>query len=635
MRKIITLFFLLFITFTFSQKHNPFKLDNVTKEEVKMKFYEKDSSAVAVVLLEKGQTSVQNSKKYPFVKHYYVKLKVLKKSGYDNATVEFPLGSKSEVFNIRGITYNLSDKGEMLKSFLNEENIFKTNFHKKTTINKFTMPNVKVGSVIEYKYSIKSKNYGLYDWYFQSEIPKVKSSYVARVPPIFYFNVAYVGIQEPTINKISIKKKCIGVDPCQVFTYQLEDIPAFVEEKYINSKENYIYKLIFEKKYFNPYGNFSSSYGWNLLDEYFKKLYDSRLKKIGFFKRKLPDSIKKEKNTLLKVKKTYQFIRNHYSLDNSYNKSISKSFKDKKADYININLSLYNALKALNLKPKIGLLSTRSNGKATKVFPSLESLNYSLTYIKINNKDYFLDATNKKNVFGLVPFKCLNDDVRILDFDKGSYWTIIKSVKKSSEKINTFLEFNSTGEIKGKIVSRKAGQFAFNHREIIENVKEEDYITLFEKDNVNLEIDNYNVKNLEKVSKNVTENFEINLELDEDNLSFNPFIIDRLKENPFKLKERKYHVDFGFPFKKYHTVIIKFPANYTIENIPKNLTVKLPNNGGNFIFKTSLKEGKLSIFLLVNQLKKAYSNEEYKYLKEFYNHLISIQNLNIKLKEKK
>ena len=60
----------------------------------------------------------------------------------------------------------------------------------------FTVPNVKVGTVIEYEYTIHSQLYWqLRDWYAQCDIPVVYAKLDMNIPNYLLFNIEEQGIQ--------------------------------------------------------------------------------------------------------------------------------------------------------------------------------------------------------------------------------------------------------------------------------------------------------------------------------------------------------------------------------------------------------------------------------------------------------
>lgn len=175
MKKIALLLLFIIPSLTYCQISKSAKMDQTTLEELKMTVYDKDSSAVAVVLYDQGNLYLYNNNLGEFRTDNYFRIKILKKDGFRKATIKIPFYDKQEIKNIEAITYNLSD-GSIKKDKLKEENIFKTTVSGEWKEISFALPNVTVGSVIEYSYTLVNP-YMLHidDWYFQDDIPKIKS----------------------------------------------------------------------------------------------------------------------------------------------------------------------------------------------------------------------------------------------------------------------------------------------------------------------------------------------------------------------------------------------------------------------------------------------------------------------------
>src|SRR5690606_29749619 len=87
------------------------------------------------------------------------RIKIYNKEGFDYATKIISLykneSDKEDVTSLKGFTYNvINEKVENTK--LEKEGIFNSLVSKFYHQKKFTMPNIKEGSVIEFKYSITS-----------------------------------------------------------------------------------------------------------------------------------------------------------------------------------------------------------------------------------------------------------------------------------------------------------------------------------------------------------------------------------------------------------------------------------------------------------------------------------------------
>jgi len=645
--KKITLLLLLISTITFSQKKRSTLIGQVSSEEVKMKVYEKDSTANAVVLYEHANVYLDEKHDLDYRTDYYHKIKLIRKESFDRATVKVLLANKERIVGVKALSYTLNEGGSIKKTYVSGKNIFKKKLNEYWTEVTFTIPNIKEGSVIEYVYSIVSPYSSIDDWYFQSEIPKVKSDFTAAILGNYEYNVAIVGFLTLDRNTAKEKKGCvyiagIGDGACSLLTYGMDDIPAFKEEDYMLSKENFISKITFELSSITNTDSTVKRFTkkWEDADKTLRlRLLDGQVSKKNFFKKQLPETILNENSDLDKAKKIFKFIQNHFNWNSKYFSSkkinLRQSFAEKTGSVGVINLALYNSLQAAGIKSYPVVLSTRANGIPPDLFPVVSIFNYVIVKAEIGAKTYFLDATDKYLGFGQVDFQCLNGKVRVLDFDKGSYWEDLKANQISSRNTRLNLTLNSENAFVGTMRATSMGYRASNKREEVDTRSEEQYLEKIETQNPYLEIGKYTIVDENKLDKPLKENFEVEFFDDSAENGFqriNPFFDNRISENPFKLKERNYPVDFGVPFSYSYLLKLSVPSNYQVVKIPENLDVKLPNNGGILMVKTQEKDGQVNIFMRYVLNKREYNSSEYQKLKEFFNKIIEVQNSYIEIK---
>ena len=262
MKKNYSLLLILFTTISFSQSKKSTKMGKTTLEELKMDVYEKDSTASAVVLYEHANIYLDKKNDYDTRTDFYYRIKILDASSFDLANVVINLYKKKRAIEIKAITYNLNEIGGIETNTLSKNQIFTLEESDNWSSKKFTLPNIKVGSVIEYSYSILSPYLGMKNWFFQSEIPKIKSEFDAAVLGNYKYNIRIVGFLKLDKDDVSIDKNCIFIDgfekqgACVIYSYGMNDIPAFKEEDYMLSRKNYISHLAFDlKSYTNTRGS--------------------------------------------------------------------------------------------------------------------------------------------------------------------------------------------------------------------------------------------------------------------------------------------------------------------------------------------------------------------------------------------
>ena len=317
---------------------------------------------------------------------------------------------------------------------------------------------------------------------------------------------------------------------------------------------------------------------------------------------------------------------------------VKEAFEQSSGDVGEINISLFNSLQAAGIDANLVVLATRDRAMPTKLYPVIYDYNYVIVKATINNKAYFLDATNKFLPFAEIPIRTLNGDARIINFNEEGSWAKLNPNKKSIRYTNVNLSLDEAGDLIGDLNIRRTGYYAANHREKLSALTEEAYLEDFEAEKQNLEINDYKINDEKDIDKALLEFFEIKLIRDVNTSSkirINPFLFDRFGTNPFQLKERSYPVDFGYPFKRNFALSLKIPENYTVAQVPKDKAYALPNKGGLFILKVQVTKDKIEIYTRFNLNKRIYSSEEYFALKAFFKQIIITENSYIILEKKK
>ncbi len=649
MKKITFLLFLFAASIIFAQKEKSSIMRLTTLDELNMTVYDKDSTATAVVLYEHANIYIDPKNDYNTRTDYYYKIKILDKTAFDKANIEINLYKKKRVTDIKGITYNISEVGTKNKTHLLKDKIFEVKESKNWTSYRFTMPNIKVGSVIEYSYSIISPYLGISDWYFQSDIPKVKSELDAAILGNYKYNVRIIGYLKLDKDEPSVDKECVYIDglgqgACSIYSYGMNDIPAFKEEDYMLSKKNYISHISFDLKSYTTSRGVIQNYTttWKEADKKLKKIFfNNQTSKTKFFKKNIPNNILAEENKLKKAKNIYSFIQNHYAWNEEYwnneDEKVKDAFNSKIGSAGEINLSLYNALKAAEIKADLVILSTRNHGLVTTLYPIIFDFNYVIIRVIIDNKEYYLDATDKYLPFGQVPFRTLNGQARIINFKKESNWVILKPKIKSSKNITAKLTLNDDGDFKGNLLIKRQGYPAQTQRKKLNNLSNENYIEDFEGKNPDIEVEDFQVRFKDELHKGLVETYKINVLMDDnltDKIRINPFFFDRLEENPFKLKERNYAVDFGYAKQNNFVLSLNIPDDYKVTHLPKKVAISLPNKGGLFTFKVLASGNIINVYSRMSIHKSYFSSEEYFALKEFFKQIIIAENAYITLEKK-
>jgi hypothetical protein len=621
----------------------------VSKSDLETNYYAKDSTANALVIYDYGNSFVDDETFWLRVQ-VKQKLKILTAKGRKRGEIEVKLykgkKSKEKIKDIRGATYNL-ENGQIVKTELTSNAIFKEE-NEKYTLVKFVLPNVKVGSVITYSYETQSRFMQKFQpWYFQGPDPVLYSEYNTSIPGNYQYNIKLVGGKRLDVNDTSLKKNCIiindnvGAD-CSIAKYVMTNVPAYKPEGFTTTSLNYTARIEYE---LSTVQDFNGSIDkltktWSDVDKELKSDDDfgRQISKKSLVKKILPSEIASLNNDLNKANAIYQFVLDNYKWNNKserYDVSIKNLLKEKVGSAFEINLLLENLLTSQGLKVYPILISTRSNGLATKIYPVLTDFNYVILKTTIDGKDYFLDATNPYLSFGELPFRCLNQYGRLIDFEDGSYWENIAIDKYSSRQhrveLSNFEDNVFTGIIKSKFTgyhSHSVKEKYDENKKAYKDKKRDAYDAIT--------VEQHEVTSFDKTKIDFSEEISMTMEpeLIGNKIYLNPFIIKFFEENPFKLQERTYPIDFGYKDTYNFVMKINLGDNLKVLEIPGAVNYALPNKSGSFIFNVESKDDQLILYFKVKFGFTIYAPEFYNYLKDFMNKVVETQKNTIIVLEK-
>lgn len=281
--------------------------------------------------------------------------------------------------------------------------------------------------------------------------------------------------------------------------------------------------------------------------------------------------------------------------------------------------------------------STRSNGLLNIIYPMVSDFNYVLSYVKLDDQVYILDATEKYLPYNILPKRCLNDKGRIISKEIQD-WVVLET--KTPNVITWSYELVLTDDfmLKGKATNIKKDYAAFDFRKLYHNESDkEEIIKNIESGNVGLNIVDYSYENIDSLNKPVRSEFEIEIEdkiTEAGNLVFfNPMLYEEISENPFKLENRQYPVDYAYPHNTTYILKLQLPEGYEIEEVPENIQIVLPNKSAMFVYNITQMNGFIHVISRFYINKSVFMPEEYTGLKEFYNQVVAKHNEQIVLKK--
>lgn len=614
-----------------------------TDYEFNLKNYDRDPDAPAAVLYEKGEYTVDVVDRYVrLIKKVHRKIKVFDVNRYSDYTFEIPYyrerSVQENITNLTAITHNGA-----LKDYVSETAIFDTDNHRNQSVRKFTFPNVKNGSIIEYTFQIETpymSNIG--NWYFGHDIPTIYSELETIIPGNYLYHRSLFGNQKLFINHAEIKKSCFQPEgfrtaaDCERAVYAMQYVPAYEKEPYMLAMENYRPALHFEilETYRTEHVGTNYSKTWRDVEKRLKNSsnFGKQLKQTSFFKDNLPKSITSISNPEDRAKAVYYFIQNHFTWNRKYRIlneiDVKDAFKKKTGNISEINFALLNALEAAGIEAEIMLLPTRDYALVTKEHPTLFSFNYVIVSIKINGEVFLLDATDKSTPFGILPIRALNVEGRVLNLKKGSRWEPIKPFSNNMHYLNLQLSADENGFLKGNANEVSTGYISYlkhmeNRNKAIGHIS-----NAKQTENENFIISDYKIENQNDLDEPYKESYSVQLEnqQDSDRLFLYPFLIKPyFTENPFSAPIREFPIDFAFPVINNYLISIDLMNQYEVIKVPENKRITFPDNDAELsvIYEVINSQIQIRLHLKLNEI--SYPPEALSGLQTLFSTLIDIQ----------
>ncbi|WP_139958610.1 DUF3857 domain-containing protein [Flavicella sediminum] len=624
----------------------------VSENDLNNSFYAKDSTANALVIYEYGDSYVEGAD-YNIVTHYAKKIKIFNRKAFDKGTVEVYLyrndSSHEEIDDIEATTYTKVN-GKVEITHLTSENIYKEKYNDRLNLVKFTLPNLKEGSVITYRYSLKSPFiFNFKEWTFQEDIPKLYSEYNTKIPANYIYNIKLVGEKKLDTNTAELERDCLthgtASASCAKTLYIMKDIPAFIEEDYMTSKKNYLSKIEYELISTEWFDGTKRDYtkSWKTVDREIKRdeSVGKELRKKNISEKLLIPLVLTANTPLEKAKEIFLYVQQNYSW-NKENRvftqiSLKKLIKEQSGSVTDLNVLLRNLLKENGLDANLVLISTRENGLPTKIFPVISEFNYSIVELLIEDQKYLLDATDPYLTFGQLPFRSLNQYGRKLDFKNDSDWTAIAAHETSKSQISIQLNLNENQELVGQMNTRYSGYHGLTKKKAYFSNKEQ-YLNKYKDQLHGFSAKEHIVKTEKITDTYFTETVKISKKINENNQDkfyFDPFLLKLFTENPFKLQERTYPVDFGFKDAYSYSITMDLGDSYEIVEIPKNIRLTLPEKKASIYMSSTVLGSKVRTTFTLNFKESFYPSIFYSGLKKIMSEVVHAQTKSLIVLQKK
>jgi hypothetical protein len=658
LHKIVTLFFLLFLSAANAQKS---ELAKITIKDLQEKLYPADTNAVAAILYNKGKTVFRYNVKKGFsaVHEYFFRIKIYKKEGLKWGNFEIPYFVGYENLNddrikfSDGVTYNLENNA-VTKTKLKSEGTFKKDMNEFWNVAAITMPNVKVGSIIEFSYTLKTEDLGEFPIFnFQYEIPVKHAEYFTEIPEFFIYKPLIVGVGLVKSDaKVTSGHQNFDNENGQTTnlsyqqissSYISDNVPALFEEDDVDNIDNYRSALQHELERTRfpdvPEKNYTMTWDGVARTIFKDERFGKELEARQYFEQDLPAVVRSSKTDTDKVLAILAHVKRTIKWDGKYGyntkKGVKKAYLERTGNVAEVNFILISMLNHAGINANPVLISTVKNG--IPAFPNLRIFNYVLAAAQLDGKWVLLDATEKYTSIDILPARDLNWNGRLIRRDGSSEEIQLVPASQSRELVSMIANIDSQGKIDGKLRIQKTAQLAYEFREANAGQNKSDYIAKLENDLGDVKVDAYVCDNCEDVSKPVIEtcNFasDNHVEVIGDKMFINPLLFFTQNRNPFLQENRKLPVYYGYPQQYKYNITYEIPEGYAIESLPKGLSLSTGENVGQFVFNIAANGNKIQITINKEINLALISASFYENLQAFYKQMIGKQQDKIVLKK--
>ena len=597
-------------------------------QDLVMKSCDFEKDANAEVLFDKANVYPDGNMS---IMERHTRIKIFNDFAKNQANVRLDYISylqSTAITNLEAETINL-ENGNISISKLDKKGIFIEHIDKLRSALIFALPNVKAGSVIEFKYRVALDAGYFPIWYFQSTLPERYSEIKTAIQPGQEFMVA------PHVTQPYSKQKGSVGDYEQIRA--LSYVHSLPDEPYMGARQDNLQRVevaMYAAKLntWDKIGDFSvkaPDFGQEIAislpgeGEIIKHAKDltSDDERIAF----IFDTVRNR----MKWNEIYRF----YAVDGTvrtWKKNVGNSFE--------INMILCRLLKKSGINATPMIISTKNIGKLNPASPNIYIFSSMIVYIQSDtSKKYVLDATGKYNLYNTVPPDDLNTFGLNIDEDNKEYKPFfLENSEPSMQSVVLNAEIKADGKLAG---TAEINSYSYNKMKALKKYKtdgEEKYIKYLNSNDNGIRISSLKLEGMNVDSLPLTLKFDFNGELpgaDQNYLYVNTNSFNVMGENPFKSEERFSNIDFGFKDNFSINNVYKLPPGYKTDVLPKSITIIIPDQSITFKRTVAEENGIISVRYVLIHKKTLYFREDYQDIRGFYKKMYELLNEQIVLKK--
>jgi hypothetical protein len=580
--------FTVFVTPALAQKEDWLP---ITRQDLEIKQVPGNPGADAVQLYYADFINDQEETEF-----FYVRIKVLNEKGKSHADVELIVPPEASISSLKARTIQPDGR---ITEFTGKpfQKIVIKGRGVKVLAKAFTMPEVNVGSIIEYKYHIDTPGYVTVSnnsWTIQHELYTVKESFRMKAfsGPIEGLEGGYrvAALYSHMPNNIKPLQKGEG------YELDLENIPAFESEGYMPPEDDIKPQMRF---FYITTGNSTPDKFWQ---DAGRKWNDEAEHFIGNRKeisQAAAEAIGSETGPEQKLRKLYaraQQIRNlTYERERTEEEQKKEKLKlnqnagdvlARGAGYRDDITRFFVALaRSAGFDASIVRISNRLNKFFDKGLLSRQQLETEIAVVNLAGKDVYLDPGTRFCSYGYLRWIRTSTQGIKLDKKGGVFVTVPSAAyDKATTRRNAEMALDSGGNLTGSITVKFEGGEALEHR-----LDELDADEAGKKNDLEDELKGWlppgavikltKSEGWETSDAPLAAIFSVEMpgyaSIAGKRLLVPAYLFQARQMDAFKHADRKFPVYFPYAFGEVDKINITVPSGYTLENVPQQQTARL------------------------------------------------------------
>ena len=602
----------------------------VSPEDLKMTSLPEAPGAPAVFLYRQVDRIDDNKAS---TEYNYVRIKILTEAGRKYANVEIPfVKQRIEVSNIRariirpdGSIVNFDGKvyeGTVVKS--------KT---RKILAKTFTVPDVQVGSIIDYHYNYDFEDRYIFDsdWILSGELFTRRGQFTLKP----YSRDGWTAQWLSSLPKNTEPPK---EGPDKIIRMTANNIPAFVIEEYMPPENELKFRVDFiyrqEMPEMDP-AKFWKSYGKKANDR-----AESFVSKRKAMEEAVGQIVGQGDSPEVKLQKIYARVQQIRNTTYETHKSEQEEKREKlkpagsvedvwKAGFGSnqeINWVFLGLARAAGFEASPCWVSTRNAYIFAKERRNPTELNANVVLVKLNGKDTYLDPGTPFTPFGLLPWAKAAAPGLKLDKDGGSWiLTTLPSSADSRIERTAALKLTNEGDLNGKLklsFTGLAAQFRRMEERNEDDTERKKFLEEHVKDYIpaGSEVELTNKPDWKGSDVPLVAEFDLKVpgwaSAAGKRTLLPTALFGATEKHLFEHAERTWPVYFDYPFKKIDDVTIQLPPGLQVGSLPKGIDQDI--QAAQYTLKVESKDGAVHVQRVLRSDLVAVGQDKYAVLRGYY-----------------